>query len=305
MAVAGLTTSTAVRVAVCSYPGSHDLAENLRRHLDYLDEAADAGADLVVFPEVSLHGYPRGGGGLDPRHLAAVYAAAEPVPDGPSVVRIAERARERGLHVVYGLHEHSGSAGVVYNTVVLTGPDGFIGRYRKVHMGVVEHVTWARGDDWPVFDTPLGRIGLMICYDKMWPEAARELVLRGAQILVTSSAWGAGPPVESWDRSAWVEYFRLFDRVRAAENARWVVSANYAGSFGESTFPGDSAILDPMGRVVAATPTGEVGLAVADIEVRAGIEAAYANTSGARLQRDRRDETYRALRGELAREHEL
>jgi len=287
-------------VAVCSYPGSHDVAENLERHIAYIDEAADDGADLVVFPEVSLHGYPAGGGGLDPRHLAHVYDVAESVTDGPNVRRIADHARDRGIFVVHGLHERSGTPGIVFNSVVLTGPDGFVGSYRKVHMGAVEHVTWTRGEEWPVFDTPLGRIGMMICYDKMWPEAARELVLRGAQILVTSSAWGAGPSVESWDRSAWIEYYRLFDRVRAAENARWVVSSNYAGSFGTSLFPGDSAILDPMGKVVASTPTGEIGLAFADLDVDGGIEAAYANTSGARLRRDRRDETYGALRGEVA-----
>ncbi len=222
------------------------------------------------------------------------------MPDGPSVLAIADRARQLGIHVVFGLTERTEMAGMLYNTMVLTGPDGHIGSYRKVHVGIGEQVIWQRGSDWPVFDTPLGRIGMLICYDKAWPESCRELTLRGAEILVMSTAWSMRPAEVSFDTSLNVEQYALFERVRAAENTRWFVSSNFAGSLGGLEFFGLSQIIDPNGRVLETTgPTAEQSMAMATIDVKGGIEEAYAGFSGARLLRDRRPETYAAVSGRL------
>src|SRR5690606_1003374 len=127
--------------ATCSFEGTHEVAENLARHQRLIDEAAGAGASLVVFPEISLHGYPaiQDFGG---KRLKETYLSAERVPDGPSVRAIAEHAADLGIHVVYGLNEASDRGGEIYNSAVLTGPDGHIGVYRKVHVHPVESITW-------------------------------------------------------------------------------------------------------------------------------------------------------------------
>ena len=287
------------KIATCAFDGSYDLEVNLKRHNAYIDEAADAGAELVVFPECSLQGYPPDLDKFYAQRLLDAWEGAEAVPDGPSVVALAAHAADRGIHLIYGLNERGEQAGVIYNTMVLTGPDGYIGKYRKVHVGLTEQLTWRRGMDWPVFDTPVGRIGMLICYDKMWPESTRELTLRGADILVMSTAWCYVTGSATDDANPWIEQYKLFDRARAAENSRWFVSSNFVGDLGGACFFGLSQIVDPQGQIVATTGTTEAGLAMADIDVPGGIAKAQSQFFGPRLIRDRRDETYKAQRGEI------
>lgn len=274
------------KIATFAMKGTHDKQANLRNLLACLDQAADAGARLVVFPEISLQGY-RDGISVDNQSelLKSVYAGAEDVPGGPSVVSLASRARERNLHLIYGLTERGDSPATVYNTLVLTGPEGYIGRYRKVHVAWNERVIWGSGDDWPVFDTEIGRIGMLICYDQSWPESCRELMLGGAEILVLAAAW-----------SRMSEDYDLYGRTRALENSRWFVSSNYAGALGSSSFFGLSQIIDPTGQTVVSTgETNEQTMVVADIDVLGGIEAALARFGGERLGRDRRPGSYRRI----------
>jgi predicted amidohydrolase len=115
-------------VATCTYRGTHDLEESLERHHRLIEEAADAGASLVVFPEISLHGYPSIE--MTEKRLRATFESSECVPDGPSVRELAQHAVDRAVHVVYGLNEAGREPGVIYNTAVLTGPAGHIGSYR-------------------------------------------------------------------------------------------------------------------------------------------------------------------------------
>jgi predicted amidohydrolase len=287
-------------IATVAMQGTHDVELSLKTHLAYIDEAAEAGADLVVFPEISLQGYPSILQSRDTtRVLAEAYRTAEVVPDGPSVTQITAKAVERKIYVVFGLTEAGPQPAVVYNTAVLTGPGGYIGSYRKVHVGISEQSIWRRGDDWPVFETPFGRIGMLICYDKMWPESCRELVLRGADILVMPTAWGWGDDDHDPDSNVRCHLYRLYDQVRAAENNRWFVSSNYSGKIEDSEFLGLSQIVDPLGRIVASSGTTAGGLTIATVDINAGIAAASAQIGGARLVRDRRPETYRALHGEI------
>jgi len=286
-------------IATCALAPTYDVAASLQRHLQYIDEAADLGADLVVFPEVSLHGYPPS---VPSTELAPVlnqiYAVAEAVPDGPSVRAIAARASERGIHAIYGLHEAGERRGIVYDTSVLTGPTGHIGSYRKVHVGVGERLLWRLGHDWPVFRTPFGRIGILICWDKDFPESTRELTLRGADLLVVCSAWDASPG-DHTANGASVRLYDVYDRARAAESGRWLVSSNFVGELGGHHYIGRSQIVSPLGDVIATTGTSGIGLTRASIDIEAGIAAAYAAWEGPYLMRDRRPETYRALSGEL------
>jgi predicted amidohydrolase len=276
-------------IASCAFEGTFDPDESLARHLASIDAAADAGADLVVFPEISLQGYPSEVK-RDARRLPEVYASAERVPDGPRVRRLLDAAAARGLYVVFGVTEAGDRAGVVYNTAVLGGPKGYLGRFRKCHVTLGEQIVYRTGTDWPVFPTRFGKLGILICYDLHWPEAARELMLRGADVLVAPKAWPGG---EMYDA-----HQLLFESVRALENSRWLVSANYAGTLGGAAYPGDSRIIDPLGRVVATTGS-EPGLAIATVDLGAGFEDAASVYNGSRQVRDRQSATYRALRGEL------
>jgi predicted amidohydrolase len=285
-------------IATVALAGGYDIDVNTKNHLALIDEAAAAGAQLVVFPEISLQGYPPDFANFYPKRIRAAFDNAESVPDGPHVQAIAERAAELGVYVIYGLNEKGTSPGVIYNTAVLTGPDGYVGKYRKVHVGITEQLTWRKGNDWPVFDTALGRIGMLICYDKMWPESTRELMLRGADILVMPTAWFMAYGEQDPESNILVEQYRLYDRVRAAENSRWFVSSNFAGELGGTQFIGMSQIVDPCGRVVETTGMFTPGLAIADVDISGGIAEANA-MQGARLVRDRRPDTYLAMSGEL------
>jgi predicted amidohydrolase len=288
-------------IATVALRGSYDVELNLKQHLDYIDEAADAKAQLVVFPEISLQGYPVIREKLRTPHvLAEAFRTAERICDGPSVAQIVAKAEKRRIHVIFGLTEASLRPGVVYNTAVLTGPNGYIGKYRKVHLGLSEQIIWRQGHDWPVFETPFGNIGMLICYDKAWPESCRELTLRGADILVMATAWGFGnDPHPDPETNVNCHHYRLYDQVRAAENQRWFVSSNFCGEMEGAPFLGLSQIIDPLGRVVATTGMSESGLALATVDVQAGIAAALAHGQGARLIRDRRPETYLAMQGAL------
>ena len=131
----------------------------------------------------------------------------------------------------------------------------------------------------------------------MWPESTRELMLRGAEIMVMPTAWFIGwGDTEDVANNIMVQQYQLYDRVRAAENCRWFVSSNFAGELGGGRFIGLSQIVDPQGRVVASTPLLEPGIAIADVDIADGITEAQ-TFQGARLIRDRRQETYAAASG--------
>jgi predicted amidohydrolase len=292
-----MTTTT---IATCAFPPTYDVAKSLELHLSFIEEAADLGADLVVFPETSLQGYPPDVRVMDTEAtIKQLYAVAESITDGPSVLAIAAKAIEREIHVIYGLTEATEQRGVVYNTMVLTGPGGLIGTFRKVHVGITEQLFWRRGDDWPVYDTPFGKIGMLICYDKMWPESCRELTLRGADILVMSTAWPLMPDHGAGMDNLYVKQYDVLDRVRALENSRWFISSNFIGELGGIEFFGMSQIVDPFGDVVVSTGTEIVGLVHATVDLQGTIGDARAATQGPFLVRDRRPETYKALSGAI------
>jgi predicted amidohydrolase len=285
-------------IATSAYVGTYDIELSTKNHLSLMEEAAAAGAELIVFPEASLQGYPPDFASFYPARIRAAFDGAESVPDGGHVRAIAEGAERLGMYVVYGLNEAGDTPGVIYNTAVLTGPEGFVGKYRKVHVGITEQLTWRKGNDWPVFDTKLGRIGMLICYDKTWPESTRELTLRGAEIMVMPTAWFMAFGDEDPESNILVQQYHLYDRVRAAENARWFVSSNFAGELGGSQFIGCSQIIDPCGRVVASTGLFKPGLAIVDVDISGGIAEANSG-QGANLIRDRRADTYLAANGTI------
>lgn len=159
---------------------------NLKRTLELVNQAADRGATLVVLPELANTGYA-----FETREEA--YAHAERVPTGPTTDAWVALARERGIHLVGGLTECDGVR--LFDTAVLVGPDGFIGKYRKTHLWNREKLYFTPGDlGFPVFDTRIGRIGLLICWDIWFPETARLLAVQGADVICSANNWVWTPP---------------------------------------------------------------------------------------------------------------
>ncbi|SFS96145.1 Predicted amidohydrolase [Saccharopolyspora flava] len=248
-----------------------------------VDHARSAGAALLALPEACLGGYL----------LSLDGASDDPGPpalelDGPEIRRLAALAGD--MTVVAGYCEQDGDRR--YNSAVCVSGDGVLGNHRKVHQPLGENASYDSGDTFRAFDTPAGRLGMLICYDKAFPEAARALALDGAEIGVCVSAWPGSRTNAAADlaEDRWKRRFDLFDRARALENQVVWLSANQAGTFGSLRFVGSAKVVDPGGDVLADTGV-EAGMAIADIDVGRALEAARRHMGHLR---DRRPDTYPA-----------
>src|SRR5437867_10691804 len=222
-----------MRVAVAQIePKLGERERTLEACLARLEEAAAAGAELLVLPECAIPGYM-----FD--NLDEAMPFAEEIP-GPSTEELAHACRRLGVHVVCGLLERDGD--LLRNSAVLVGPDGLVGTYRKTHLpflGVDRFV--APADEMPVYETPLGRIGVEICYDLRFPEVTRTLALRGADIVAHPTNFPVAARIQT----------ELITVARAAENRVYLLTANRCGKERWAEFCGWSQIVDPYGRRLA------------------------------------------------------
>lgn len=263
-----------ITIATIAMTAVYDKQQNLANILNDLTEAHAAGADLVVFPEQVLQGYLTDTLSLDFDNVRYQVEQAEVIEDGEAIGQIRERVRELGVHAVVGMTErHPDYAEVLFNTAVLLGPEGEIGRYRKVHQPGDEKHLYYPGDNFPVFDTALGRIGMLICYDKVFPESTRELALKGAQIMIMPTAWALAHDSDDPEEDAMVDSYTLFGRTRALENQCWMVESNLFGSHGNLDYHGHSRIINPLGKIVACTGYN-AGMVFANVNIQAQISAA-------------------------------
>ena len=226
-----------VRLATVHYlPNGKSPRENCEQFAPHIAEAARQKADLVVLGET-----------VPTASLKQSSAdLAEPIP-GPSTEYFGTLAAKHHLHIALSLYERD--AHLVYNTAVLLGPDGkLIGKYRKVCLphGEVEKGI-APGHDYPVFDTAFGKVGLMVCYDGFFPEVARELGNRGAEVIAWP-VWGCDP---------------LLARARACENHVYLVSSTFTAAENDWMI---SAVFDRAGTPIAkASKWGTVAVAEVDL----------------------------------------
>lgn len=270
-------------IAAAAAPFGRDMEACFRTIERILGEARVCGARLVVLPEAALGGY------VESLHEGDVAEAPPALdPDGPELRRLAGLAGE--LTVCVGFAEDGGE-GIVHNVAACVTGDGLLGLHRKVHLPLSEGRLTTAGDEIAAFDTPVGRIGMLICYDKAFPEAARTLALDGAQILAFLSAWpssrtNAAPRLQ--DDRQW-RLAELWDRSRAAENQVVVASANQTGSFGSLRFLGGARVVGPGGDSLAATGT-DPALAISSVDVAATLARARRSMSPIR---DRRPDAYR------------
>ena len=155
-----------------------------------------------------------------------------------------------------------------------------------------EGASYDVGDDFRAFDSPIGRMGMLICYDKAFPESARSLAINGAEVIACMSAWPAARTFSEPDlaQDRWTRRFDLFDRVRALENQVLWVSANQSGTFGDLRFVASAKVVDAGGDVIATTGV-QRGIAYADVDLTGMLGAARA---GMFHLRDRRPDAYLA-----------
>ena len=226
-------------------------AHNLRTMATFLEEARKKEADIILFPELALTGYVT---------KDRTYELAETIP-GPSTEKMCRLAKENHIHIVYGMIEKSSKAeGIVYNTAVLISPKRLVGCYRKMYLPThsifEEKRYFRRGYETPVFDTPIGKVGIIICYDIFFPETTRLLRLKGAELIACISA---SPSVRR-------NYFEILTAARALENTAYVAYVNLVGIEDGLQFWGGSRVIAPNGRIIVQAKYDEEDLAVATID---------------------------------------
>jgi predicted amidohydrolase len=279
-----VTRFDTVRVAaIQATPVILDADASVDKAIALLGNAADAGAQLAVFPETFVSLYPSntwakhaaGFGGFDELWERMWHSSVD-VP-GPHVDRLADACRRHQIHCAIGVNEReSERPGSLYNTLLLIGPDGLLSKHRKLmptHHERLFHGVGA-GDDLQVADTPIGRIGGLICWENRMPMARYALYQHGPQIWVAPTAD---------DEDGWVASMRHI----AIESGAFVVSVPQY--IPRSAFPGDfpvplpdkedfgrggALIAEPSeGELLAGPLYGEEGMVVADCDLRAGLHA--------------------------------
>jgi N-carbamoylputrescine amidase len=250
-----------------------NVEENIAQIDDYIAKARAQGVSLIAFPEACLGGYLSVlGAGRDGNHDESPESLPPTMdPEGPELARIAALAKE--MTVVVGFCEADGTER--FNSAAVVSGDGVLGVHRKVHQPLGENMHYAAGDEFRAFETPVGRLGAMICYDKAFPESARALALDGAEIITCISAWPASrtSTADSLAEDRWTRRYNIFDQARALENQVVWLSANQTGTFGRLRFVGNAQIVGPGGDVRATTGIAS-GMAVAPIDVADELDTA-------------------------------
>lgn len=285
-------------------PAGEDLRANLDENLHLIEQAGVDSPDVISLNELSTTPYFPRNPSVDHRPWALAL-------DADALAEVGRCARQLRTHIVYPFYEIRSDTGARSNSVVLFGPDGRAVsgtlpdgtptvRFAKTHLavtpktGVDEHRFFAAGEGFPVFDTPKARIGLLVCYDRRFPEAWRVLALRGAEIVFMVADVPAWAPSASTTAE---EMFHVELRTRALENLYFVAACNKAGieRLGdvETRFFGRSCVIDPFGEIIAEAPPDTPTILRAQIDL-ARIADARRNL---RYFEERRPDLYATIAG--------
>lgn len=276
-------------LAAASANFTRDLEQNYALIASLADEARHRGVDFLALPEAAIGGYLSSLG----NHGDTVRTTARSLPpairlDGPEIARVQQIVGD--LVVAIGFCELADDGHTRYNAAAVLDGSTIYGSYRKVHQPLGEGMSYSAGSGYGVFDTPIGRVGLQICYDKAFPEAARIMALRGAQVIASLSAWPAArtATAENLQDDRWTYRFNLFDTARALDNQVFWVASNQSGTFGSLRYVGNAKVVDPGGNILATTLLGS-GMAVAEVDID---ETFRTMRAGMFHLRDRRPDVY-------------
>lgn len=268
-----------VKSALIQQKCIEDKAHNLKNAISKIETAVDHGAKIICLQELFFWTF-------FPQHLdKKYYDIAEPVP-GATIDELSKVAKANSVVLIAPIYEED-MRGVFYNTAVIINPDGtLVGKYRKNHIPYLEQFQekfyFKPGNlGYPVFQTPWAKIGILICYDRHFPEGARALGLGGADIVYIPTAT-AGFTRYLWE----VEL-----RAHAIANGYFVGGVNRVGKEDDMLFYGSSFFCDPKGNILAQASDKDEALIVTDIDVGLIREV----RKMWQFYRDRRPETYGAL----------
>ncbi len=266
-------------------PRVGDKTANVAKSLTMIEEAAGRGANLIVLPELCNSGYVF-------QNRDEAFALSEAVPDGRTCEAWSKAAARANLYVVAGISEREGEK--LYNASAVIGPNGYLGKFRKVHLWNEENLFFEPGDlGFPVFRTPIGRIGTFICYDGWFPESYRLCALQGADVICIPTNW-VPIPGQAKEREAMANILVM---ANAHCNSVFVAAADRVGSERGQPFVGQSIIVGYTGWPIGgpASPNREE------------IVCARANLADARRKRnwneynqvlrDRRTDVYAEMLG--------
>ncbi len=292
-AIAGNMKSFKIAVVQHGSPVG-DKAGNLEQIISWTNKAKKAGAKLVLFPELNITGHAGD---------KAMVREAEPVPGGPSIERLTKIAKELDIYICAGITEDDHY--IHYNTQFIVGPEGFIGKQRKVHLSGDEYFYFRGGTELPVFELPFARVGIIICYDNLFPEISRCLAVKGAEVLLCPHAARFG----DWPEDAAGRYkavdsrkqrWRLTQSCRAFDNACFVALCDTAGrsamdiSGVEANHAGGCIVVNPRGEIIAESSTKDIRDEMIVVELDAEIIAKRRSSAGLNLHR-RRPEVFKVL----------
>ncbi len=281
-------------LATASIVTVNNKAKNLAAMKNAVEEAAKHEAKLIVFPELCLQGLTPSMMVVDQEHAHYQHDHAELVPNGDSTQEFVKLAKQHDMYICWSMTEQSEKdLAILYNTAVLVGPEGYIGKYRKVHNPLTERLYFFPGDEYPVFNTKIGKIGLMTCYDLAFPEVARALTLRGAEIILAPTGW---PVIRKDENDEQLFMYDVFSFARASENMVVLITSTVAGEYNGVYGAGHSRIIGPMPHQIFAETGFEEGIAFADVDAKkeilnAKLDAMFMSN----LLKDRRPDTYEAL----------
>lgn len=252
-----------------------DLQKNADRAVEMVREAAAKGAKIVCFPEMFNTGY-------NFQLIGDGFHNCGETIDGHTITRLQKVAKECACYVIAPITLEKKVKGVFYNAAVVIDDEGVVlGDYSKHHLWAAERYYFHAGEDIPVFDTKYGKIGVMICYDAGFPETARVLTLKGAELIFMPSAWR----IQDWDM------WNLNIPQRALENTLYVAGVNRFGHEDDPYMFGNSKVADWRGRIIAESKEEKEEIVYAEIDLdqltKARLDIHYL--------KDRRPDSYKLL----------
>lgn len=259
--------SSIINLGLIQTHATEDKADNLRRHIALIREAAKRGAHVVCLQELFLTPY------FCKREETALFDLADPIP-GDTTKQLGDLARELGVVIIASMFEKR-AIGLYHNTAAIIDADGeYMGKFRKMHIpedpGFNEKFYFTPGDlGYKVWDTKRGRLGVLVCWDQWYPEAARLTAMSGAQILFypTAIGWLKSEKAElgKAQHTAW----ETVQRGHAVANGCYVAAVNRVGVEEETEFWGQSFVANPYGEIIAKGSVTDEEILIVPCDIKA------------------------------------